>query len=89
MREASEMFYSASPVLLKREHASDSPEGLLTQTDGPHPRVSGSIDVEEQGLRINISNMFFVWALRLLKIAVHSVQGHKTDQVGAKRSFLR
>lgn len=65
-------------MLLKFEGASDSPEGLLTRIDGPHPRVSGSIDLELR-LRINISNMFFVWALRLLKTAVHSIQGHETD----------
>lgn len=71
-------------MLLKPKGVSDSPEGLLTQIDGPHPRVSGSIDLE-LGLRINISNMFFVWALRLLKTAVHSIQGRETDLAGERK----
>lgn len=71
-------------MLLKPAGVSDFPEGLLTQIDGLHPTVSGSIDLES-GLRINISNMFFVWALRLLKTAVHSIQGHKTDLAGERK----
>lgn len=74
---------SSSPVLLRPEPVSDSPEGLLMQIDGLHPRVSGSVDGED-GLGVNISSMASVWALRLLKTVVHSVQGHKTDQAGER-----
>lgn len=84
MRAAAEMFCTTScPVLLKLEHASESLEGLLTQTHGPHPSVSGSVDVG-QGLRINISSTFLIWALGLLKTVVHSIQGYKTDQEGER-----
>lgn len=61
------------------------PKGLVNTNQWalPPPRVSGSEDVVWE-LRINISSIFFVWAFRLLKTAVHSVQGQQTDQVGER-----
>lgn len=84
VREASEMFCTTSTsVLLKAECASGSPKGLWTQMDEPHPRLSGSIDVEE-GLRMNISNMILEWALKLLKTALQSVHRHRADVAGKR-----
>ena len=48
---------------------------------GLHPRVSGSVDAES-GLGANISSTFSVWALRLLKTAIHSVEGQEKDKAG-------
>ena len=50
---------------------------------GLHPRVSGSVDAES-GLGANISSTFSVWALRLLKTAVHSVEGQEKDKAGER-----
>ena len=50
---------------------------------GLHPRVSGSVDAES-GLGANISSTFSVWALRLLKTAIHSVEGQEKDKAGER-----
>ena len=54
---------------------------------GLHPRVSGSVDAES-GLGANISSTFSVWALRLLKTAIHSVEGQEKDKAGERLPVL-